>query len=71
MTTVFIVENMKCGGCSANVEKALAEVSSVDSVSVNLDEKTVDVEGDIDTQAIAKIISDAGYPATFREPAGK
>jgi copper chaperone len=70
MATIFNVENMKCSGCSANVEKALDEVSSVESVSVKLDAKTVEVGGDIDTQAIAKVISDAGYPAKLREPAG-
>ena len=64
MTIIFNVEKMMCGGCSSNVEKALADVSNVDSVVVDLEEKTVTVEGDIDAQAIATIISDAGYPAT-------
>ena len=64
MTTVFNVEKMMCGGCEANVKKVLAEVSSVDSVNVDLEAKTVSVEGDIDSAEIAKVISDAGYPAT-------
>ena len=63
METVFSVEKMMCGGCSANVEKALAGIDTVDSVIVDLEEKTVTVEGDIDTEDIAKIITDAGYPA--------
>lgn len=64
MATVFNVEKMMCGGCEANVKKVLGEVSSVDSVDVDLDAKTVTVEGDIDVAEIAKVISDAGYPAT-------
>ena len=64
MTTVFNVEKMMCGGCEANVKKVLAEVSSVDSVNVDLEAKTVSVEGDIDSAEIAKVITDAGYPAT-------
>lgn len=64
MTTLFNVENMKCGGCSSNVEKALADVTGVESVAVDLDAKTVSVEGDIDSASIAKIITDAGYPAS-------
>lgn len=64
MITIFNVENMKCGGCSANVEKVLAQVSSISSASVNLEGKTVTVEGSIDQQAIAQLISDAGYPAS-------
>ena len=63
MSTLFNVENMKCGGCSANVEKALADVDAVQSVSVDLEAKTVRVEGNIDAAGIAQIITDAGYPA--------
>ena len=64
MATVFNVEKMMCGGCEANVKKALADVAGVDSVEVDLEAKTVTVEGAIDAADIAKIISDAGYPAT-------
>ncbi len=64
MTTVFNVEKMMCGGCEANVKKALANVAEIDAVEVDLAAKTVTVEGDIDADDIAKIISDAGYPAT-------
>ena len=64
MATVFNVEKMMCGGCEANVKKVLADVASIDSVEVDLEAKTVSIEGAIDTAEIAKIISDAGYPAT-------
>ena len=64
MATIFNVEKMMCGGCEANVKKALADVAGVDSVEVDLEAKTVTVDGAIDAAAIAKIISDAGYPAT-------
>lgn len=61
---MFNVEKMMCGGCEANVKKALADVASVDSVEVDLEAKTVTVEGDIDVNDIATVISEAGYPAT-------
>lgn len=61
-TTVFNTEKMMCGGCSANVEKVLADIDTVDSVTVDLDTKTVTVEGSIDADNIAKIITEAGYP---------
>ena len=64
MTTVFNVEKMMCGGCEANVKKVLADVASIDSVEVNLDAKTVTIEGDINSVDIVKVISDAGYPAS-------
>ena len=63
MSTVFKVEKMMCGGCEANVKKVMADVANVDSVEVDLEAKTVTVEGDIDAAEIAAIISDAGYPA--------
>ncbi len=67
MSTVFNVEKMMCGGCEANVKKALVDVAGVDSVEVDLEAKTVTVEGDIEAtliETIATTISDAGYPAT-------
>lgn len=63
MSTLFNVENMKCGGCSANVEKVLSDVEAIESVDVDLEAKTVRVEGDIDVGKIAAMISSAGYPA--------
>ena len=64
MATIFNVEKMMCGGCEANVKKVLADVASIDSVEVDLEAKTVTVEGEIDATEIAQTISDAGYPAT-------
>lgn len=63
MSSLFNVENMKCSGCSANVEKALTDVEGVESVWIDLEAKTVSVEGDINAASIADIISSAGYPA--------
>ena len=65
MKTQFNVEKMMCGGCSSNVEKALADVAGVDAVEVDLENKTVSIEGDIDAAAIATVITNAGYPATI------
>jgi copper chaperone CopZ len=64
MSTVFNVEKMMCGGCEANVKKALVDIAEINSVEVDLEAKTVTVEGDIDVTVIATTISDAGYPAT-------
>lgn len=63
MVTLFNVENMKCSGCSSNVNKLLAEVAGVESVRIDLEAKTVRVEGDINAAGIADLISSAGYPA--------
>ena len=65
MKTQFNVEKMMCGGCSANVEKVLAGLAGVDSIDVNLEDKTVIIEGEIDTGVVATMITDAGYPTTL------
>jgi len=63
MSTVFNVEKMMCGGCEANVKKVLAE-AGIDAVTVDLEAKTVTIDGSIDVAAVATTITDAGYPAT-------
>ena len=63
MSTVFNVEKMMCGGCEANVKKVLAE-KGIEPVVVDLEAKTVTIDGDIDASAVATLISDAGYPAS-------
>jgi copper chaperone CopZ len=65
MQTQFKVEKMMCGGCSSNIEKALADITEIDSVTIDLKAKTVTIEGNIQADAIATIINDAGYPATI------
>ena len=54
---------MMCGGCEANVKKVLAE-AGIDAVTVDLEAKTVTIDGSIDVAAVATTITDAGYPAT-------
>ena len=65
MKTQFNVEKMMCGGCSANIEKALSDLSEIDSIVIDLENKTVTIEGNIDSNTIATIITDAGYPTTL------
>ncbi|MBU0782527.1 MAG: heavy-metal-associated domain-containing protein [Gammaproteobacteria bacterium] len=57
------VEKMKCGGCSANVERAVKAQDPTAQVQIDLALKLVQVESTLPTASLAKIISDAGYPA--------
>ncbi len=61
MSTLFNVEGMKCGGCKSNVEKALTDAPGVVSVTVDLDAKIVNVEGNFDAADVTKRISDLGF----------
>ncbi len=65
MKTQFKVEKMMCGGCSSNIEKALSNVTEIDAIEIDLENKTVIIEGNIKADEIASIITDAGYPATI------
>ncbi|MCE2746446.1 MAG: heavy-metal-associated domain-containing protein [Burkholderiales bacterium] len=57
------VEKMKCGGCSANVERAVKAQDPTAQVQIDLAKKLVQVESSLPAASLAKTISDAGYPA--------
>jgi mercuric ion binding protein len=66
-TAVFKVDGMHCGGCGDNIKSALAKAGGVYKVDVKSADKRVTVSFDaskITAEKIAKIISEAGYPAS-------
>ena len=66
-TAVFKVDGMHCGGCGDNIKSALAKAGGVYKVDVKSADKRVTVSFDstkISADKIAKIISEAGYPAS-------
>jgi heavy metal translocating P-type ATPase len=66
----FDVTGMSCSACSAHVDKTVAALEGVQSVSVNLLKNTMSVTFDdsaTDTELIAKAVSEAGYTATAQD----
>lgn len=61
MKTVIKVGGMMCTHCKAAVEKACKAVPGVTDATVDLQEKTVTVEGSASAEALQKAIVDAGY----------
>lgn len=57
------VEKMTCGGCASRVTRAVLAVDDTAKVNVDLRNKTVHVESDLDVDAVASAITQAGYPA--------
>jgi copper chaperone CopZ len=57
---LYSVSGISCGHCKAAIEGEVAEVDGVDSVHVDIDAKTVAVDGG-DDAAIRAAIADAGY----------
>lgn len=66
----YNVTGMSCAACSARVEKAVAKVPGVESVSVSLLTNSMGVEGDADSSAVIKAVTDAGYGASEKSSAG-
>ena len=65
----YQIEKMTCGSCVGNIEKALSALEGVGTVEVNLTSNRGRVTYDpteIDSRAIAEVITGAGYPASLR-----
>ncbi|KQR76741.1 copper-transporting ATPase [Burkholderia sp. Leaf177] len=61
---------MTCASCVRRVEKALAKVPGVETVSVNLatEKATVHAESTVSRDQLLAAVTKAGYEATFIEP---
>jgi copper chaperone len=59
----FTVQNVKCGGCVANIEKGLGELPGVERVEVVIDGGQVSVEGEgLSRDTLAAKLAELGYP---------
>ena len=58
---------MSCAACSARVEKAVSELDSVESCSVNLLTNSMGVEGNATPDEIIAAVVAAGYGASLKE----
>ena len=63
----FNITGMSCAACVARVEKAVNSVEGVNSCSVSLLTNSMGVEGNVDTNAIIKAVTDAGYGASLKD----
>ena len=62
----YNVTGMSCAACSSRVEKAVAKVPGVSSVSVSLLTNSMGVEGTASPAEIVKAVEDAGYGASLK-----
>ena len=68
-TAVLDVQNMTCSMCPITVKKALQKVPGVTDARIDFDNKTATVTFDadkLDSAALVKATTDAGYPSTAR-----
>lgn len=63
----FNVEKMMCGGCVNNVKQALEGLDNISHISVDLESKSAEVEGDIDAQQVIDVLTAIGHPTTLAD----
>ena len=61
MTKTYKIQGMNCSHCKASVEKAIAGVSGIDTVEVDLSTGVARVSGDIEDDKITEAVKLAGF----------
>lgn len=57
----YNVPDISCGHCKSSIEGEVGALEDVDRVEVDIDTRTVTVEGSASDQAIHAAIEEAGY----------
>ena len=60
MSDTYSVNGMSCGGCANSVTNAIQAAAPGAEVSIDLDAKTVSVEG-ASEEAVKQAVTDAGF----------
>ncbi len=60
------VDGMSCGGCKSKIENNLKDNDAISEVTVSLEEKTVQVQGDdsLSNMSLKKDIEELGFSVT-------
>lgn len=59
------VPNMSCGHCVANIEKAVKDADPAAVVRADLKLRTVEIDANLPTASLIRVLSDAGYPTSM------
>ena len=61
MKNEYSIEGVKCGGCVAAVKEKLSKLDNVDNIEVNIQEKTVVVEGEVSKENLQAALEGTNY----------
>ena len=61
MKNEYTIEGVKCGGCVAAVKEKLSKLDNVDNIEVNIQEKTIEVEGTALKEELQAALVDTNY----------
>jgi copper chaperone len=60
-SNVYTVPDISCGHCKQAIEGEVGQVDGVDRVEVDIDQRTVTVDGSAGEDAVVGAIREAGY----------
>ena len=61
MKNEYSIEGVKCGGCVVAVKEKLSKLDNVDNIEVNIQEKTVVVEGEVSKEDLQAALEGTNY----------
>ena len=61
MKNEYSIEGVKCGGCVATVKEKLSKLDNVDDIEVNIQEKTVVVEGEVSKENLQAALAGTNF----------
>tara|TARA_Y100000591_G_scaffold323864_1_gene342335 strand:+ start:273 stop:482 length:210 start_codon:yes stop_codon:yes gene_type:complete len=63
MNIKFTVPEISCGHCKETIESAINSLDNVESVNVDIDQKSVDVRSstDLDLSVVSNVLDEQGY----------
>ena len=69
MNIVFTVPEISCGHCMDTIESTLNNVESIESVSVDIEKKSVEIisSSDLDMMNVSQLLDDQGYTVVQSE----
>tara|TARA_B100000965_G_scaffold139671_1_gene116273 strand:- start:328 stop:537 length:210 start_codon:yes stop_codon:yes gene_type:complete len=69
MNVEFTVPEISCGHCKDTIESTLNNVESIESVSVDIEKKSVEVvsSSDLDMMNVSQLLDEQGYTVVQSE----
>lgn len=69
MNIVFTVPEISCGHCKDTIESTLNNVESIESVSVDIEKKSVEIisSSDLDMMNVSQLLDEQGYTVVQSE----
>lgn len=61
MKNEYSIEGVKCGGCVAAVKEKLSKLDNVDNIEVNIQEKTVVIEGEVSKEDLQAALEGTNF----------